>query len=313
MPLFARKALVLAKIETTPGTDSVPVVGTDAMLCRNVNLRPLVTQTADRALLRGYLGSSDQLVVGEYTELELEIEAAGAGTSAATPPAYRPLMRACGLAGAVNGATSYDFTPISAAFEAVTLYVFMDGVRHVITGARGTARLVVAAGEIPVYRFRLLGMYNTPTDVTPGAATFTGFQTPVGIRDSAVPTLTVHGIAKATAPIRSFEFDLGNNLVYRNLIGSTSALITGRESAGSIEMEAVLVATKDWWTAVRNATTAAISVAIGSVATNIVELVASKVQLTEPQYGEQDGIVMLTMGMRFLPSGGNDEVTLRTK
>ena len=313
MPLFQRKALVLAKIETLIGTDAVPVVGTDAMLCRNVQLRPLVTQTADRALLRGYMGASEQLVVGEYSEIELEIEAAGAGTSAATPPAYRPLMRACGLAGAVNGTTSYDFTPISASFEAATIYVYMDGVLHRLTGARGTAQLVITAGEIPVYRFRLVGMYNTPTDVTPGAATFTGFQTPVGIRDSAVPTLTVHGVAKASAPIRSLTVDLGNAVVYRNLIGSTSALITGRETVGSIEMEAVTVATKDWWTTVRNAVTSSISVAIGSVATNIVEVAAPKVQLTNPQYGESDGIVMLTLDMRFLPSSGGDEVTFRTK
>ena len=313
MPLYARKALVLAKIETTVGTDSVPVVGTDAMLCRNVTLRPLVTQTADRALLRGYYGASEQLVVGEYTELELEIEATGAGTSAVTPPAYRPLMRACGLAGVVNGTTSYDFTPISAAFEAVTIYTYMDGVLHKMTGARGTVQLVITAGEIPVYRFRFLGFYNVPTDVTPGAAAFAGFQTPVGARDSGVPTLTVHGVVKTSAPIRSFTLDLGNNLVYRTLIGSTQALITDRNAAGSIEMEAVSVATKDWWSVVRNATTAAISVSVGSTAFNIVEVAAPKVQLTEPQYGEQDGIVMLTMGMRFLPTSGNDECTLRTK
>lgn len=313
MSLSQRKTLVLAKVETTVGTDSVPVVGTDAILARNVTLRPLVVQTADRALLRGYFGASEQLVVGEYVELELEVEAAGAGTSAATPPAYRPLMRACGLAGAVNGATSYDFTPISAAFEAVSIYVYIDTVLHRITGARGSVQLVVTAGEIPVYRFRFLGFYNVPTDVTPGAATFTGFQVPVGVRDSAVPTLTVHGIAKTVAPIRSFSFDLGNALVYRPLIGSTAALITDRQAVGQIEMEAVTVAAKDWWTTVRNATTAGITVTIGTVATNIVELVATKVQLTEPQYGEQDGIVMVSMGMRFLPTAGNDEIVLRSK
>lgn len=312
MPLSQRKALVLAKIETVVGTDSVPVVGTDAMLCRNVNLRPLVTQTVDRALLRGYLGASEQLVVGEFVELELEIEAAGAGTSAVTIPKYAPLMRACGLLGAPNSTTSYDYTPVSANFESCTIYVYMDSVLHKLTGARGSVQLVVTAGEIPVYRFRFLGFYNTPTDVTPGAATF-AFQTPVGIRDSAVPTLTVHGIAKASAPIRSFTADLGNNLVYRNLIGSTSALITDRQPTGQIEMEAVSVATKDWWTAVRNATTAPITVSIGTAAFNIVEFVAQKAQLTEPQYGELDEIVMLQMGMRFVPTAGNDELVFRTK
>lgn len=313
MPLFARKALALAKIETTSGTDSVPAVGTDAMLSRSITLRPLVTQTADRTLLRGYMGASEQLIVGEYAEVEIEIEAAGAGTSAVTAPKYAALMRACGLAGVAVSTTSYDFTPISAAFESVSIYVFMDNVRHRITGARGTVQLVVTAGEIPVYRFRLIGVYNAPTDVTPGAAVFTGFQTPVGTRDTGVPTLTLHSVAKASAPIRSLTVDLGNTVTYRSLIGSTSALITGRDSVGSIEMEAVTVATKDWWATVQAATLAGLTLTMGSVAFNIVEVLATRVQLTEPTYGEVDGIVMMSMGLRFLPTIGNDDVTFRTK
>lgn len=312
MPLFQRKALVLAKIETTPGTDSVPVVGIDAMLCTNVQLRPLVTQTADRALLRGYMGASEQLVAGEWSELELEIEAAGAGTSAVTIPKYAPLMRACGLLGAQNASTSYDWTPVSTNFEACTIYVYMDSVLHKITGARGNVQLVLEAGQIPKYRFRMTGFYNAPSDTTPGAATF-AFQVPVAVRDSAIPTLTLHGIAKASAPIRSMTVDLGNAVTYRNLIGSAAALITGRETVGTINAEAVPIATKDWFTAVRNATKAALSVSIGTVAFNIVEIAAPSVQVIEPQYGEEDGVVMMQLGMRFLPSSGNDEIVFRTK
>lgn len=313
MPLYDRRKLVLAKVETVVGTDSVPVVATDAVLARDVKVRPLVTQKADRNLLRGYMGSSEQLVVGEYSEIEIEIEAAGAGTSAVTPPAWRSLMRGAGCSGVVNGTTSYDFAPISANFESLTIYANVDGVQHRITGARGTAQLVIAAGDIPVFRFRFIGIYNTPTDVVPGAASFTGWQVPVGVRDSVVPTLTIHGVAKATAPIRQFTLDLGNQLVYRNLIGATSAQITDREPEGSIELEAVTVATKDWWTIVRQATTAALSVSLNTVAFNTVEVAATKVQMTDPQYGEQDGVVMLSMGMRFLPTVGNDEFVIRTK
>ena len=41
--------------------------------------------------------------------------------------------------------------------------------------------------------------------------------------------------------------------------------------------------------------------------------VAPRVQLTEPTYGESDGIVMMTLGMRLLPVAGNDEVVFRTR
>ena len=311
MPLFQRRALLLAKIETTSGTDSVPVVGTDAMLARNVTLRPLVTQTADRAVLRGYMGGSEQLVVGEYVEAEFEIEAASAGTSAITVPRYGPLMRACGCAQTI-GASDVTYAPISTGFVTATLYVYMDSVLHRLLGAVGDVRLVMQAGQIPVYRFRFIGMYAVPTDATPGAASFTGWQVPLGIRDANVPTLTVHSGTKAAQPVRSFEAGLGNSLVYRNLVGASACLITDRQAAGSIEIQAESVATRDWWTIVRNATTAAVSVVIGTGAGNVVRVNAPRVQMTDPQYSELDAIVMLQMGMRFVPNSGNDELVFGT-
>jgi hypothetical protein len=313
MPLFTRRAVVLAKKETTQGTDALPTGALNAIQIRNMTMRPLVIQSADRDLVRQFLGGSEQLVVGEYVEVEFEVEAAGAGTSVTTAPKFGPLLEACGMA-MTTGASDVSFSPVSASFATATLYCYMgDTVLHRLTGAVGNVQLRIAAGEIPVLRFRFMGVYNAPTDAASSGVAFTGWQTPVGVRDSVVPTLTIHSVTKTQAPFRSLTVDLGNNMVYRNLVGATAMMITGRTATGSVELQAESLATKDWFTTVRGVTTAAILAQINSAANNIFQLDAPKVQLTEPSYGDMDGVVMLTMNMRLLPSAGNDEVKFTTK
>ena len=52
MPLLSRKRLLLAKLETTVGTDPTPVVGSDAILVRNIEVTPLEVDTVNRELIR---------------------------------------------------------------------------------------------------------------------------------------------------------------------------------------------------------------------------------------------------------------------
>ena len=62
MPLLSRKRLLLAKLETTVGTDPTPVVGSDAILVRNIEVTPLEVDTVNRELIRPFLGQADQLL-----------------------------------------------------------------------------------------------------------------------------------------------------------------------------------------------------------------------------------------------------------
>lgn len=313
MPELDRKKLSLVKIEGTYGTDSAPVVGTDAMLARAIDLRSLLVDTVDRSLLRGYMGGSDQIPVGEGAELELEIEAAGAGTSAVTVPKFAALMRACGLAGTVNSTTSYDYSPVSAGHESVTAYTYLDGVLHKLLGARGNLVFNGNAKEIPTLRFALTGLYGGVSDATPGAASFTGWQTPIGARNTLVPTITLHGVTKVQAPIRSFSVDLGNDVRRRDLIGGTSVLIFDRQTTGRIVAELPRVAVKDWHATVMAGTTGSLTATYGTTPFNIFEVVGSRVQCVDPQFDVDDGVIMLSMGLRFLPTNGNDEIIFRTK
>ena len=314
MAIYTRKLALLAKVETTAGTDATPTGASNTILPSDLTLTPINIQTVSRDLLRSYFGGSEQLVVGEYAEVEFSVEMAGAGTSAATIPKWSELMLGCAFAGTVNGATSYDHAPVSDSLKTLTIYVYVgDAVLHKITGAVGNVTMEMGAGGIPRFRFRFIGYYNAPTDAASSGVVYTGWQKPIGARDSTVPTLTLHGSAKTSTPYRSLRIDMGNVIVPRNLIGATAFAITGREPTGQVELQYETVATKAWMPIISGATTGALAVQLGSTATNIVTIDAPAVQLLNPRLGDSDGATHLTMDMRLLPVNGNDEIAIKTK
>ena len=136
MPLYTRKRLILAEIESTYGTDPSPT-GAEAILVRNLEITPLQSETVSRNLVRPYLGQSEQLLAQTRVEITFEVELAGSGT-AGTAPAYGPVLRSCGLSETIVATTSVTYAPESSGFESTTIYFFNDGIRHKLTGCRGT-------------------------------------------------------------------------------------------------------------------------------------------------------------------------------
>ena len=310
MPLLARKRIIIAKIETTYGTDSVPA-GSNAILVSNLNMTPLDSDMASRDLIRPYLGNSEQLQAGVRTMIEFEVELQGSG-AAGTAPGYGALLRACGLSETVSAGVSVTYAPVSASFESVSLYFNVDGVLHKMLGCRGSVSLSLNVKQIPRIKFSLTGLFSAVTDTAAVTPVYTQFKTPLPVTNINTTPFTLHGIS---AVMSELSIDLANEVVHRTLVGgSESVLITDRKPAGSITIEANTIATKDWFTAAKNATTGSLDITHGTAAGYKVQITAPNVQLTKPSYSELDGIQMLQMGMNFIPgSGGNDELSIVVK
>jgi hypothetical protein len=72
--------------------------------------------------------------------------------------------------------------------------------------------------------------------------------------------------------------------------------------------EMTSIATKDWFATIRASTDAALSLIHGTVGGQIIEVAAPTVELMTPVYSDVQGIQMLQLSLRFLPSNsGNDE------
>lgn len=307
MPKLNRKTIALAKIETTYGTDSVPTGTANSLLLRNVNITPLAAETRDRELIRGYLGASDTLVANRHVEVEFEVEMAGSGT-AGTAPAYGALLRACGLSETISAGVSVTYAPVSSSFESASIYVYKDGTVHKITGCRGSVVGVITSGEIPVWRFNMMGIYVAPTDATNPSQTLTAWQKPLIANTQNTTPFSFFGVTSLV--LQSLEFDVGNTVEFRSLIGSEYAQISDRQSAGKISYEATALSVLDPFATANGNTTGALSITHGTAAGNKVTLNASAVDLRNPSYDNGGTTTMLNSDFMMLPSSGNDDFSI---
>ena len=307
MALLTRKRTILAKIETTYGVDPTPTGAANAILVRNLNVTPQSSQLVGRELIRPYLGNFEQLMASTHVELDFEVEAAGSG-SAGTVPGYGALLRACGMSETVTASTKVEYKPVSSGFESVTIYFNVDGVLHKITGARGDVELTINSAQIPVFKFKFVGIYNAPTDTAAPAVTYTGFQTPLVANTTNTPTFTFFGVSPV---LENLSFQLGNQVDYRTLIGSQYVQLTDRKAAGQVTFEANTIATKDWFTTAMGNGLGALSITHGTTAGNKVILASSTVDLLQPTYTDSNGVQMIQCGYVMTPTTvGNDEFTL---
>jgi hypothetical protein len=308
MALLLRKRLILLETEQTYGTD--PGMGTtDAVLVRDLNITPQQSDAVSRDLIRPYLGASEQLLANTRVECTFSVELAGSG-AAGTAPRYGKALKACGLSETVVSSTSVTYAPVSSSFDSVTIHYNIDGVRHKVTGARGTFTLNASVSEIPTIDFTFTGIYNAPDDSALPSITYGDQANPLIFKNGNSTSFQLLSYAGA---LSSVSVDMGNEIIYRELIGGTKeSLLTNRSVNGSVTLEAVLMATKDYFAAALVDTSLGnLQFTHGTAAGNIVQFTSTRVDIGDVSYEDQDGIAMLAIPYTCVPStSGNDEMSL---
>ena len=307
MALLSRKRLILAKTESTYGTDATPA-GTDAVLVRSLEVTPLEADVVSRDLIRPYLGNSDQLLANVRVRCSFEVELAGSGT-AGTAPRYDALLKATGMAATIVASTSVTYAPVSATFSSCTIVYNVDGVQHKLTGVRGTVTMNCQLGQIPTLQFEMTGIYNAVTDTAQPSVTYSAQATPLIFKEGNTSSFSFFSYS---ACLMSVDFNLANEIVYRELIGCTKeVIITDRKPAGTVVIEAPTIAAKDYFSVALGSTTGNLTFLHGTTAGNRVTFTASQVDATQPSYSDQDGIQMLSVPYVALPTtAGNNEFSL---
>ena len=319
MARLIRNTAVLAKIETTPGTDSVPTGSANAILVSNLSITPLNAQNVDRALIRPFLGASEMLIGSSYVECSFDVEFVGSGT-VATAPAWAPLARACGLAETLTATIRADYTPISSAMETVTIYWYDDGVLHKLLAAVGNVMPKLMMGEIPKLSFKFMGLEGGNTAVSNPSLTLTAFKQPQIVRDAVTADLTFGATHSATLapaftggtvyPSTGVELDFGNETPFNPFLGGERIDIVNRTVTGKVEL--VLTAAEEvaMIASAKAGTLVSVGLLHGSVANNKVGIFMPSVQLLNPGKGDRNGLRTVTFDLRALPVSGNDEVRL---
>ena len=304
--LLFRKKYILAKIESTYGTDPTPA-GANAILTKNLQINPQQGNRVGRDLDRPSIGNEAEIATSRYTTISFAVEIAGAG-AAGDAPGFGPLLRACGFAETLVASTSATYAPVSSSFESVTIYYYHDNELHKLTGARGSVSFNLSKDAIPEMQFTFTGLHNDPTApalITPDT---TAFQTPLPVTEANTPTYTVDGY---NAKAEGFSLDIANNVVYRNVVNSESVIITDRAPAGSLSFEQEAIGTKDFWGIAKSGSLIAVNIVHGTTAGNIVQITGSNVQLSQPSLSDSDGLSVMNMNTLWTPTdAGDDELSL---
>lgn len=309
MTMFFKNVALLAKEETTYGTDPTPTGAANAILSKGVTIAPYLGNRVTRDLDRSSFGAQSEINVGPYVTVTFGVEYAASGT-AGTAPKWGPLLKSCGFSETVSAGISVTYATVSTSLKSCTLYFYMDGQQHKVVGARGNVSLNMSRGQIPTLNFTFTGKYTRPTAVANPALTLTGWTAPLAVTKANTPTFSLHSYA---AYCEALTLDMGNQVVYRNLIGSETIELTDRNPRGNVVIEAVAIGTKDYFTAMEahaGVTLGAVNLVHGTTAGNILTLAGSYVQLGNIAMNNSDGVCTYGMDTVWTASSGNDELTI---
>jgi hypothetical protein len=318
MSRYTRNTVIVALVEGTYGTDITPT-GTNAMLASKPQITPLSASNQARDVLVGYLGQKEELVGARFVQCSFDIELVGSGT-AGTRPAWGDLMLACAWAEAVTAVTRVDYTPISTAFQSVSLYWFDDGVRHKLIGARGDVSISMNINGIPVLSFAFKGLYTTPTATANLTPTVSGFMVPQVVNKQNSADLTFGGthtpsgapaITGGTVyPSRGIEFALGNQVDHVPLLTTESIEVTQRAATCKFSVDLTAAQEVTFMGYVEAATLNSVGLVHGTAAGKKTLLWLPNVQLVNPTLTDVNGKRLVSFDGRAVPSAGNDEARL---
>ncbi len=216
------------------------------------------------------------------------------------------------LTGGTSGATAttsalaaaggFVYEPISSSIKSLTIASFLDGVRKLQVGARGSMRIAIPGAGKPgrIFFPEFMGVYGGVTDT----ALLSGIT-----YESTLPPVMLGGTVRLgtfTPIVKAFEMDLGADVGLRTSFaaakGAVSALLGGRNPTGKITIESELVATYDPYGDMIAGTMRDLEVQIGSVEANRFKIILPQVKIEDVAEGS-DGPVS-TWDLSFSIPGG---------
>lgn len=306
--MLKSRAVILAKAESTYNTDAVPVAGVNAILVEN--LSPVTwegARMAERAPIRASFGKLRNIYAGTLGQVTFDVEIKGSG-AAGTAPELGVLLKGCGFSETIVPATSVAYAAASSNHSSLTIYVYEDGLRYILTGCRGMVTAAIATGSFGKLSFTFVGHVSGPTDQALPTATY----------NSVVPPPAINApftIDSYSAVISKIDIDWGLALAKPdNLAGADGygeIQITDRKPTVTIDPLATLVAAYDWITKWKSSAAYALnSGTIGPTAGNRYAITMPAVAYQEIGGADREGIISREVKGLCEESTGDDEIVL---
>lgn len=306
MVKYIRNSLVLAKVESSYGSDASPSATNDAIEAGNIDFK-YTPEELERNIHISSHSPRPPLKGLETTEVTFQVELRGSGTPG-TAPRIGALLQACAFSESVSAGSSVTYTPASNNLKSITLYVWKDGRKHIVTGAVGTAKFTLAAGKIPVIDFTFNGIYTAPSDVSNPTPDYGSEPDPVIVKSINLQYNSISSLV-----FNQYELDLGNIIAQRPSVNATTGIkgfgVTGRKHVITMDPEAEALATVNYYSDILN-TTRAVSLTIGSTTGNICAISHPAAMLTQIAYEDRDGHIIDKITGLASSQSGDDETSI---
>ena len=318
MPRLIRKTVILAKIEVTSGTDSVPTGAANAMQVSDLAITPLDIAQIDTNIINAWFGNSPALAGPASVKCSFSVLLAGSGT-AATAPAWGALLQACGV-GETTGLLTpnrVEYLPITDTLKTATIYWYDDGVLHKLLGAFGNVKLSAKSGEAPRLMFEFVGLDGGVTSVANATPTLTAWRTPVGVTKANVTDVLL-GCTYATGALSGgtaynstgLTLDFGNQIAFAPMLTTEQVVLTDRKMTGTVSLDLTAAQEVTFMATVKANTTQGLGFVIGTATGNKIMLHAPAVQLTAPKKEDFNSMRLIGFDLRMIPVSGNDELRI---
>jgi len=166
----------------------------------------------------------------------------------------------------------------------------------------------MVAGEIPMIKWNLQGLFETPIDFA--------FPSSYG-PDQTVPVVAKNLVATFdayAAVIHELTLKMANVITERPHLGALHGIagfqITDRNPEGEIIIEAVTLAQKNFWTKFGSDTVQVLSVVLGTIAGNICTILANQCRTRQIPFEDVDGIWTHPIPFQLARNVGDDELSL---
>ncbi|MGM4981871.1 phage tail tube protein [Rhizobium sp. 11_C7_N12_5] len=303
-PRLFNKMAVLIDIETTEGEDAQPTTA-EAMIFSNVTFRPMVATRVQRNLVLPNQGNQGVILTGLNAQIEFDVELAGSGV-AGTPPKWGTLMRIGSFNEIITATTSVEYRRIDANREHASVYVVLDGVRHILLGCSAALKATINSLGIPQLHGTITGLWGLISDQPNPVVAKTGWLTPEPVSPE-VTQMKLHGWQ---AVAESLEIDFGNQVVTRFLIGSKSVPITNYSATGTAVVQATDIATVDWFTKAKFRERGVLDFTHGVAAGNTINIKSQFVETGEPTIGQTDNIINYSLGLDICTDGSPEDIVM---
>ena len=303
--LTTREAIAL-KIETTYRTDATPSASADALLVSELSVSNEGLRMLERNNIKPTISTDQMIFAGTLKKITFTAEIKGSG-AAGTAPEIGQALRACGLDETVTASTSVAYKPVSQDHESATIYYYQDGRLQKLLGCRGTFSISAENASYGAATFEFTGHDGGLADASFPALSY----------DSTVPVpfMDINFQLDSYGPvINSFNMDVANTVVMpgdvRDEYGFGEIRISKRDPNGSIDPEAVLLATKDFQAGLKAGTRFALNTGeVGKVTGNKWRFAAS-IALRDITQGDREQIRTDELAFGCHETSTDDEFTL---